>query len=73
MKTQGSYFDEEFSYIRVRILGCTNFNCADEDAIARKKSLKIYLPLSNISYDVNETSEALSWTLDNFRILPIKP
>ena len=47
--------------------------CADQDTIAIKKNLKLYLPLSNIDYDASETGEALSWTLDNYRMLPIKP
>ena len=58
-------------------MGCnqsqSDFKCADEDTIARTKGLKLYLPLSNIDYDADETRDALSWTLDNYRMIPIKP
>ena len=76
MVTQGSYYDEHFSYIQVRIVGCkeegeASFKCADKYAVKNQKSLRIYMPESSISYQGTETEHALKWTLIDYPVLQI--
>ena len=60
---QGSYFDAEFSYIRLRVLGCNEqndeFECANSATLAKKKSLRLHLPESSINFENHEHSNAL--------------
>ena len=79
MQVWGSYSEEHFSYIKVGLKSCNEETligyekCADESEIAKKKTLRVYLPESSINYDKHDTEEALEWSLHSFYVMQLEP
>ena len=76
MELEGSYLDKNFSYIQVRVRGCTEsdlskldnfYKCKEDTDIAKgQTSLRVSLPEASINYGYDYTTDdTLEWSLNN--------
>ena len=72
---QGSYSDENFTYIKLGVKQCdgAKISCANQTEMALKSSVRIYLPESSVSYDTHDTDKAIEWNLHNYYVMQLEP
>ena len=62
MVIEGNYYEENFSYLRVRVKGCYGSHCDQETDV---KSVRILYAESSINYEDQVQEKALEWGLDS--------
>lgn len=79
MIAKGTYYDPDFSYISLSVLGCDASKleagtvCLDDAALkASAESLQLFLPESQVDYE-SETFESVTWGLDSSTVLGLDP
>lgn len=79
MIAKGSYYDPEYSYISLSVLGCdaskleAGTTCLDSAKLtAYAQSLKLFLPDSSVDFE-SETFQSVTWALDSSTVLSLDP